>query len=368
MADPLNKPLQQLRKGWTTGACATAATKAAFAALLSGEFPDPVQISLPRGETPSFELARKELGQGWAMAGIIKYAGDDPDVTHGALVLARVRLAKTAGGVTFVAGEGVGTVTRAGLPVAPGEAAINPAPRKMMREVIAEIAGKHGVAGDVEIEISIPGGQELALKTWNPRLGIVGGLSVLGTTGVVNPFSCSAWIASIQRGVDVARAAGLHHIGGATGSASEKAMRAHHGLPLEASIDMGDFAGGLLKYLRRHPVPRVTIAGGFAKMVKLAQGAEDLHSARSQVDFSWLADACADIGCPPPLVARVGAANSALEVLGLAGDRGDKQAELAGRGAAGALATAQNLVGDAGIEIDVIVADREGGVLGHAGA
>ena len=116
-----------------------------------------------------------------------------------------------------------------------------------------------------EIEISVPGGAALAEKTWNGRLGIVGGLSILGTTGIVNPFSCAAWIASIHRGVDVARASGFAHVAGCTGSTSEDVVRAQYGLPLEAMLDMGDFAGGLLKYLKVNPVPRVTIGGGFAQ-------------------------------------------------------------------------------------------------------
>ena len=198
-----------LRYGWTTGACATAAAKAAYQALLTGEFPDPVEVTLPRGQHPAFALATTSLGDGAATAGVVKDAGDDPDVTHGALILATVRRAARGSGVSFRAGEGVGTVTRPGLPIPPGEPAINPVPRQMLREAIAEIAAAHGDAGDVEIEIAIPGGEALAAKTLNGRLGIVGGLSILGTTGIVVPYSCSAWIHSIHSGIDVARAAGL---------------------------------------------------------------------------------------------------------------------------------------------------------------
>jgi cobalt-precorrin-5B (C1)-methyltransferase len=140
------------------------------------------------------------------MAGIVKDAGDDPDVTHGALVMSRVRRLPDGAGIVFKAGSGVGMVTKAGLPVAVGEPAINPVPRQMMTKVVGALCAEHGVAPDIEIEISIENGAELALKTWNPRLGIIGGLSVLGTTGVVHPFSCAAWIHSIHRGIDVARA------------------------------------------------------------------------------------------------------------------------------------------------------------------
>lgn len=305
----LEKPEGELRRGWTTGACAAAAAKAAFAALQTGVFPDPVTISLPKGETPSFPLALEELGDGYARAGIVKDAGDDPDVTHGCTIIATVRA--SSGGIRFRAGPGVGTVTRAGLPIAPGEPAINPVPRQLIAAAIRDLGGS-----DVEVEISVPGGEALAAKTWNSRLGIVGGLSILGTTGIVHPFSCAAWIASIHRGVDVARAMGLRHVAGCTGSTSEDAVRAHHGLPLEAMIDMGDFAGGLLKYLRDHPVARVTIGGGFGKMVKLAQGALDLHSGRSQVDLAWLAQLAPELPA-----ADVLAANTAQQVLDMSGAR-----------------------------------------------
>ncbi|HMQ58611.1 MAG TPA: cobalt-precorrin-5B (C(1))-methyltransferase CbiD, partial [Rhizobiaceae bacterium] len=209
------KPQGELRRGWTTGACATAATKAALTAVLTGEFPDPVTITLPKGETPAFALAVESLGDGWARAGIVKDAGDDPDVTHGATIIAQVALAKPGTGIVFRAGEGVGMVTLPGLPVAPGEPAINPVPRAMMTAEIEAQCATHDIATDVEVTISVPGGERIAEKTWNPRLGIVGGLSILGTTGVVHPFSCAAWIHSIHRGVDVARAAGLPHILGA---------------------------------------------------------------------------------------------------------------------------------------------------------
>jgi cobalt-precorrin-5B (C1)-methyltransferase len=344
----IEKPEGELRRGWTTGACAAAATKAAFAALRTGTFPDPVSIRLPKGETPSFALAVEGKGEGWAQAGIIKDAGDDPDVTHGCTVIATVRM--RGKGVTFKAGNGVGTVTKAGLPIAVGEPAINPIPREMMRQVIEEQGG-----GDVEIEISIPNGEALAQKTWNPRLGIVGGLSILGTTGIVHPFSCAAWIASIHRGVDVARAMGLTHIAGCTGSTSEDAVRAHFNLPLEAMMDMGDFAGGLLKYVREHPVARVTIGGGFGKITKLAQGAMDLHSGRSQVDFEWLAKFA-----PKKLHEDVKSANTAQQVLDVLGEN------LANQVAREAKQQVEKILRGAPIMADVMIVDRAGKIVAHA--
>ena len=350
-----------MRRGWTTGACATAATRAAYQALLTGAFPDPVTITLPRGQRPAFALAREWLDEGAAGAAIIKDAGDDPDVTHRALVLVTVRPAAPGTGVVFKAGEGVGTVTRPGLPIAVGEPAINPVPRRMMRETVAEIAERHGGAGDVEIEIAIEGGSKLAERTMNGRLGIVGGLSILGTTGIVVPFSCASWIASIRQGIDVARAAGLDHVAAATGSTSEAAVRELHDLPEVALIDMGDFAGGMLKYLRDHPLARLTLAGGFAKMVKLGQGHLDLHSGRSQVDFEWLARLLAGLGAEEALVGQARAANTALEVLELARKAGLPLADaVAGRARETALATL-----GAGIAVEVTVFDREGALIGH---
>lgn len=358
------RPKGPLRRGWTTGACATAAAKAAFQALLTGAFPDPVAIRLPRGEFPAFALTRHAAGEGWAEASVVKDAGDDPDVTHGAEIFARVRRLAAGDGVRFKAGRGVGIVTLPGLPVPPGEPAINPAPRRMIVEAIAEVAETHGAGPDAEIEISIAGGETLAEKTWNPRLGIVGGLSVLGTTGIVVPYSCAAWIHSIHSGIDVARAAGLTHVAGSTGNVSEAAVKARHGLPDIALLDMGDFAGGLLKYLRDHPVPMLTIAGGFAKLAKLAQGALDLHSSRSEVDRAFLAELAKEAGASEATIAAIAHANTAAEALSLAGRDGVPLAALV---AEKARLTAKQVLGDAPVVVNVFVVGRNGEALAETG-
>ncbi|MGZ8323038.1 MAG: cobalt-precorrin-5B (C(1))-methyltransferase [Rhodoplanes sp.] len=352
-----------LRRGWTTGACAAAASKAAYTALLTGDFPDPVEIVLPRGERPAFALALTRRDEGAATAGIVKDAGDDPDVTHGALVVATVRPAAAGTGVTFRAGAGVGTVTRPGLPVPPGEPAINPMPRQMIRDAIAEVAAAAGQPGDVEVEIAIPEGEALAAKTLNGRLGIVGGLSILGTTGIVVPYSCSAWIHSIHRGVDVARAIGLAHIAGATGATSEAAVQKLHALPETALIDMGDFVGGMLKYVRAHPVPRVTIAGGVAKMTKLAQGLLDLHSRRGAVDLAVLAALADSAGGSPALRERIVAANTAAEAFAHAQAEGIALGEAVARAAQ---ATAMRVVAGREIAVEIVLFDRDGRLVGHA--
>lgn len=357
------KPPGPLRRGWTTGACATAATAAAFEALLTGIFPDPVEIALPKGERPAFALARHEIGDGAATAGIVKDAGDDPDVTHGALVMSTVRRLEQGAGVRFKAGPGVGTVTRPGLPIAPGEPAINPVPRRMMTEAVEAIARRLGANPDVEIAISIPGGEEMARHTWNPRLGILGGLSILGTTGVVHPYSCSAWIASIHRGIDVARASRLEHAAACTGSTSEAGVKKLYDLPDFAFIDMGDFAGGVLKYLRTHPLPKLTIGGGFAKMAKLATGALDLHSGRSQLDREALAGWLARMGADVSLIEKAKNANTGAEILAEAKAKGLALGDEVARRARD---QARALV-EGRVAIEVVAFDRAGAIVGRAG-
>lgn len=351
----------ELRRGWTTGACATAATKAALTALLGDDFPDPVQITLPKGQTPSFALAFEQKNENFAAAGIIKDAGDDPDVTHGAMIKSEVRHGAPGTGVVFRGGIGVGQVTRPGLPIDVGEPAINPVPRGLMRAVVEELAAQHAITPDFEITISVPTGEKLAAKTWNPRLGILGGISILGTTGIVVPFSCSAWIHSIHRGIDVARAEGLAHVAGSTGSTSEKVVQALYDLPDFAMLDMGDFVGGLLKYLRKNPVDRLTIGGGFAKLCKLAQGHMDLHSGRSQVDFDWLAAQVATLqGVDEALLGQIRSANTALEVLTLCKARG---LPIADHIAYMARDAALEILRTDAVAIDILVVSRSGELL-----
>jgi cobalt-precorrin-5B (C1)-methyltransferase len=338
-----------------------AASAAAYGAWLTGRFVDPVSVRLPGGQSPSFPLARSALDAEGAVAGVIKDAGDDPDVTHGALVLARVRPAAAGSGVTFKGGEGVGVVTLAGLQLEVGEPAINPAPRRMIAQAIREVAEELGGTGDVEVEIAIPGGEKLAARTMNGRLGIVGGLSVLGTTGIVIPYSCSSWIHSIRGGIDVARAAGLTHVAGSTGSTSEAAVQALYGLPEIALLDMGDFVGGLLKYLKTHPIPRLTIAGGFGKLTKLAAGHLDLHSGRSQVDIHWLAERLADLGADQALLAQARDAKTANQILELARPAGLPLADEIARWARGVAAEVVEGIA----AIDVVVFDRRGQLIGR---
>ncbi len=355
MADQLTT---SLRFGWTTGTCATAATYAAYMALVTGEFPQSVTVLTPSGKSADLDINYEDITSSSATAGVIKDAGDDPDVTHGAEIRATVSKGVAGSGVTFKGGAGVGMITKPGLPIPVGEPAINPVPRQMMQDCIENLATETDGPNDVVITISVPTGAELAHKTWNPRLGIEGGISILGTTGVVRPFSCSAWIASIHRGIDVARANGLTHVAGSTGATSEKAFQAKYHLPDIALLDMGDFVGGMLKYMRRHPVPRLTIAGGIAKMVKLAQGHGDLHSARSQVDFDALAAWAVPLGFDHD---KVVGANTVLELV--QGAKDDQLRSFAQVIAEHALKSARDILRDDTANIDIMIISRGGDVL-----
>lgn len=362
--NPARKPDGPLRRGWTTGACAAACSAAALRAIFTGTPSDSVTIRLPKGEKPTFSLNRSEqIADGWRV-GIIKDAGDDPDVTHGAEVIVELHTRPAGTGHTFKAGEGVGTVTLPGLPLNVGEPAINPGPRGMISDALDAVAEEFDAHSDAEITVSIPNGETLAEKTMNARLGIKGGLSVLGTTGVVIPYSCASWINSIHRGVDVAKNLGLDHLIAATGSTSESAaMRDHPQLSEQAFIDMGDFAGGLLKYLRRHPVPHLTIAGGIAKLTKLAQGHLDLHSKRSRVDLKKVADMAERIGADTGLRNQIENANTAMEAFQLCQAA---NIELGTAIARGARETAMaSMAGD--VVIDIIVYDRVGNCVGRTG-
>ncbi len=351
-----------LKRGWTTGACATAAAAAAFRAVLTGSFEPWVTIKLPNGQTPQFKLSTNELGKNWAKAGVIKDAGDDPDVTHGTEIITTITFSKTNTGIIFRAGEGIGTVTLPGLPLSVGEPAINPKPRAMISDAINQIANEFGVPSNIIVTISIPGGELLAKNTMNSRLGVIGGLSVLGTTGIVIPYSCASWINSIHRGIDVAKAAKLSHIVAATGSNSEASAKKTLNIPEQALIDMGDFVGGMLKYLRKHPVKHLTIVGGFGKLTKLAQGNLDLHSSRSQLDMKALANTVQELGGTEVLIKAIEKANSGLEGFNLCKSENLKIGDIIAKRAKEVVLA--SLSGHT--NVSVLIFDRDGSLVGQS--
>lgn len=351
-----------LRSGYTTGSCATATSLAAARLLLTGAESDAVDIVLPKGQQVRMQLQFCRLFDAGAEAGTIKDAGDDPDVTHGALVFARVQLTREPG-VRFFAGPGVGTVTLPGLTLPVGEPAINPVPRQMMTTHLSQLAAEFNYVGGFDVSIGIENGEQLALKTMNGRLGIIGGLSILGTTGIVRPFSCSAYIASIQQGIDVANANGFTHIAACTGNASEDAMRTRYQLAETALIEMGDFAGAVLKHLRKVPMQRLSICGGFGKISKLAGGNLDLHSKNSSIDLPQLAAWAAAIGASEDLQRQISAANTSQQALQMATAAG---VALGDAVCAHALAFACSIVPQS-VDVEVFAIDRQGNIVGMAG-
>jgi cobalt-precorrin-5B (C1)-methyltransferase len=363
MRDETAEQPAPLRSGLTTGSCATATSLAAARLLLAGQANDAVQIVLPKGKQVQMRLEFCRLCADGAEAGTLKDAGDDPDVTHGALVYSRVRLLEIPT-VTFIAGPGVGTVTRPGLVLKVGEPAINPVPRRMMIEHLQMLANEMNYGGGFEITVSVEGGEALALKTMNPRLGILGGLSILGTSGIVRPFSCAAYIASIHQGIDVAKTNGYLHIAACTGNASEDTMRRYYQMPDIALIEMGDFIGAVLKHLRKVPVNKLSICGGFGKISKLAAGHMDLHSRHSSIDLPQLARWAADAGADEALQQAIRECNTSQQALAISAALGIRLGDVVCQHA---LDFARSVV-PAQVQVEVFAIDRQGGIVGQAGA
>lgn len=303
---------EKLRPGWTTGSCAAAAAKAAAKALSSGESQERVTIRLPKkGEERRVEFAveRCEIGEGWAEAVVVKDAGDDPDVTDGAHLTARVSW-RDEPGLELDRGEGVGTVTKPGLGLAVGGPAINDVPRRMIQYSVQEVldSGERGV----RVEISVPGGGEMAEKTTNARLGIVGGISILGTTGIVRPFSTAAWAASVVQAINVMGAQQHDTFVLSTGGLTERAaMRLLPDLEEVCFIEVGDFTGQAIKQAVSKGLKRGFFVGMAGKLAKLAAGVMMTHWTRSKVDNSLLAGITREAGGSPDLVREVEGANTA---------------------------------------------------------
>ncbi len=303
---------EKLRTGWTTGICAAAATKAATKALLDGEVQVEVDIKLPRkGEEQRvrFAVERCKVGAGWAEAAVIKDAGDDPDATHGAHLTARVSWCEEPG-IDLDRGEGVGVVTKPGLGLVVGGPAINDVPRRMILYSVEEVLdpGERGL----RVVISVPGGEEMAEKTTNPRLGIVGGISILGITGIVRPFSTAAWRASVGQAINVMGAQSHDTLVLSTGGLTEKAaMRLLPGLEEVCFVEVGDFTGYAVKGAVKNGLERVFFVGMVGKLTKLAAGVMMTHWTRSKVDNDLLAAVTEKAGGSAEVVGQVRTANTA---------------------------------------------------------
>ncbi|ABB30721.1 cobalamin biosynthesis protein CbiD [Geobacter metallireducens RCH3] len=319
-----------LRHGYTTGACAAAAAKGAARMLREQRPVEEVELVLPKGERVAFRLHGQEFDDSAASCFVVKDAGDDPDVTNGAEIHARVRREplNRSGARTMVfvdGGKGVGTVTKPGLGVGVGNPAINPVPMRMITEGVKEEFSVVCLPQVLHVTISIPNGEELAKKTLNARLGIVGGLSILGTTGIVRPISAKAWTDTLDAALDVARACGCETIVLSTGRTSELvAIHAGIGdrgpgtgktLPEEAYVMMGDHVGYALRACARKGVRHVILVGQFAKLLKIACGHEQTHVSSSELDLQMLAEWLHELGSRSPVPGPWSRYNTARQVL-----------------------------------------------------
>ncbi len=329
-----------LRSGYTTGACAAAAAKGATLMLVSQGVVSEVSIDLPAGVSATFQLHGQSFSANEAGCFVVKDAGDDPDVTNGAELHARVMRNPThppfpEGGssVIITGGIGIGKVTKPGLAVPPGEWAINPVPRRMITESVGAVLHEFNIQNSTfNIEVSIPNGEELAKKTLNARLGIIGGLSILGTTGIVRPISVKAWTDTIDAALDVARACGCETVVLSTGRSSEMAAQKHLSpLPEEACIMMGDHVAYALQACAKRGFMKPIIACQFAKMLKIACGHENTHAAASELDLAVLREWAEAAHLPPEHIAIISHANTAREIAVATGFDRELMEVVAGR-------------------------------------
>jgi cobalt-precorrin-5B (C1)-methyltransferase len=371
------------REGFTTGTAAAAAAKAACLILLDQGWPETVLVHLPIDRVLEIRINTLEWDGTQASAGVIKDAGDDPDVTHGAEIFATVRRIPEPG-IHLRGGTGVGVVTRRGLELPVGSPAINPVPQRMIRQAVLEVMGQEQrikepssasasvlrtpysvlSTSGIEVTVSVPGGEELARRTFNARLGIVGGISILGTTGIVRAMSTAAWRASVLQAIDVAAANSVEHIVLSTGGRSEKFAQAlYPHLPEMAFIEMGIFTGASLQRAAERGVPRVSLCAMIGKLSKTAAGKMQTHVAGNQVDCAFLARVARDLGAPEELGVAINSANTARHVQELIESAGltcffTRICELA--------AEQCMAVVPGKLALDVVLFDFEGRVLGRA--
>ena len=308
-----------LRHGYTTGACSAAAAKGAAMMLRDQKSYDEVSILLPTDQSVTFQLHGQTISETSASCFVIKDAGDDPDVTHGAEIHVEVASSPRQEGMDIIltGGTGIGKVTKPGLAVPPGEYAINPVPRRMITEAVNEIfppVPSPQSPVTINVTISIPDGELRATKTLNARLGIIGGLSILGTTGIVRPVSAKAWTDTIDAALDVAKACGCKTVIFSTGRTSEMAAQSHEAHQEEAYVMMGDHVAHAMRSALERGFTRPVIACQFAKLVKIACGYENTHAAASDMDLKRLQQWAEEAGLPTAIIDLIANANTAREI------------------------------------------------------
>jgi cobalt-precorrin-5B (C1)-methyltransferase len=306
-----------LRSGYTTGTCAAGATKAALLTMLTGRVVKNIEVSLPKGRSASLLIACTRINEDSSVTtSVIKDAGDDPDVTHNAEICSTVALLPSKGQVIIDGGIGVGRVTKPGLGLELGNAAINPVPLSMINQAIREVALNHLKLSGIKVVISVPGGEEIARKTDNPRLGIVGGISILGTTGIVLPYSTASFAAAIRQSLDVSVAMGTDTVVLTTGGRSEdySKMLLGDSFPDHAFIQIGDFIGYSIKQCVNKKIRKAIVAGFIGKLTKMAMGVKQTHVKGSHVNMEFMARIASLFSSSDALIRNIKEANTARHV------------------------------------------------------
>ena len=306
---------KNLRTGYTTGTCAAAAARAALMYMLGGERVDSVDVLLPRGDHLRVTIKSCGAAQDGIICSVIKDGGDDPDVTHGAEIVVELSQDGKTGEIIIEGGEGVGTVTKPGLGLEVGGPAINPVPRRMIRENLREVAGDLLDKGGLRVTISVPAGRELAPKTDNPRLGILGGISILGTSGIVIPYSTASFAAAIRQNLDVALAMGDDTVVLTTGGRSEDFARNIICLPDHCFVQMGDFSGYAIQQCGKKNLKKAYVVGFVGKLAKMATGVAQTHVKGSKVDMEFLAGIAKECGASQDTIQKIRRANTARHVM-----------------------------------------------------
>jgi cobalt-precorrin-5B (C1)-methyltransferase len=308
------KPKDKLRTGYTTGTCATASSKACVLAIINQEKIESVSVDLPKGKIITIMIQSCKFDKTSAKCSVIKDAGDDPDVTHGAEIFVELSLTPNVNQIEIHGGEGVGVVTKPGLGLEIGKAAINPTPKKMIVENIKNVAKKILQKNGIRVIISVPKGKELAVKTDNPRLGIVGGISILGTSGIVIPYSTASFAASIRQNLDVSIAMGNDKVILTTGGRSEEFSKNMINLPDHCFVQMGDFAAYAIQQCVKKGIKKAYVVGFIGKLAKLATGVKQTHVKGSKVDTNFLAEIASKCDASKSVVEQIQKANTARHI------------------------------------------------------
>ena len=303
-----------MRRGYTTGTCAAAGARACVVAM-SGQIPDCVDVRLPRGDTIAIPIKSCDVIDTGVRCTVTKDGGDDPDVTHGADIIVEVSKSDDISDIVIQGGIGVGVVTKPGLGLEIGGYAINPVPRRMIRDNILEVSPDILTHQGLQVTISVPSGVRLAAKTDNPRLGIIGGISILGTSGIVIPYSTASFAAAIRQSLDVSIAMGDDTVVLTTGSRSEAFAREMLDLPEHCFIQVGDFSGYTIRQCAKKRLKCVYLVGFIGKLAKMAAGIEQTHVKGSKVDMNLLSRIASECGADADIIQNIQTANTARHVM-----------------------------------------------------